>query len=62
MKLLSPIVSRRAMMAGLEAAGLSVQAQAQPRFGTGARPRALTLYPQYIELQKRFARWLLRDL
>jgi hypothetical protein len=50
------------MMAGLEAAGLSVQAQAQPRFGTGARPRALTLYPQYIELQKRSARWLLRDL
>jgi hypothetical protein len=54
MKLMSPALSRRALMAGLGAAALP--AQAQPR--TGTRPQALA----YLELQKRSIRWLLKDL
>lgn len=55
MKLLAPPLSRRAMMAGV-----GLQAQAKPRSGTGARPRALALIDD--RYQKRSIRWLLRDL
>ena len=62
MKLISPELSRRALVAGMGACALP--AQAQPR--TGTRPRALALigdrYLQYIELQKHSIRGLPRDL